>query len=196
MTRPSSEPYSKRRWLPPNNYVDKQTSTSPWMSEPRTSSEAQNPRHDGIRTSSRTSAGKKGLARRCTPPGHLSLEPATHPSEECGHWTKSSTPSVRTTRTCTTPCETTEASNIPSSMAGRSNHYHLPRHEESLASPGSLSSRKRGEVELSLVLTGRSMLSSEAMGHKKIGGNKSSTIGRSWWPRPVHRPITDGRNTR
>jgi hypothetical protein len=67
-------------------------------------------------------------------------------------------------------------------MADHSNHYHLSRREESL---GNLSSRKRGEVELSRALIGRSTLSLEAMGHKKIGGNESSTIGRSWWPRPV-----------
>jgi hypothetical protein len=32
-------------------------------------------------------------------------------------------------------------------MADHSSNYHLPRHEESLASPGSLSSKKRGGVE-------------------------------------------------
>jgi hypothetical protein len=64
-------------------------------------------------------------------------------------------------------------------MADRSSHYHLPRHEESLASLGSLSSRKRGGAELSRALIGRSMSYSETMGHKKTGGNKSSKIGRS-----------------
>jgi hypothetical protein len=64
-------------------------------------------------------------------------------------------------------------------MADRSSHYHLPRREESLASPGSLISRRRGEEELSRALTRRSTSSSEVMGHKKIGGNKSSMIGRS-----------------
>jgi hypothetical protein len=63
-------------------------------------------------------------------------------------------------------------------MADHSSHYHLPRHVESLASPGSLSSRKRGGVELSRALIGRSTLSSEVMGHKKIGDNKSSTTDR------------------
>jgi hypothetical protein len=70
-------------------------------------------------------------------------------------------------------------------MADRSSHYHLPRHEEILASLGSLNSRKRGGVELSRASTGRSTSYSKAMGRKKIGGNKSSTIGKSWWPRPV-----------
>jgi hypothetical protein len=69
---------------------------------------------------------------------------------------------------------------IPSGMADYSSHYRLPCHEESLASPGSLSSRKRGGVELSRALTGRSTLSLEVMGHKKTGGNKSSTTDRFW----------------
>jgi hypothetical protein len=196
-TWPSFEPYSKRRQPPPNNCSGRRTSTSPRMSGPRTSSEAQNPHHPshgGIRTSSRTSAGKKGLARRWTPSARLPLKPAAHPTEECRHWTKYSTPSVRTTRTCATPYRTTDTSNIPSGMADRSSHYHLPYHEESLASLGSLG--KRGGVELSHALTGRSTSYLEAMGHKKIGGNKSSTIDRSWWLRPVLRPLTDGQSTR
>jgi hypothetical protein len=55
-----------------------------------------------------------------------------------------------------------------------------PRHEEGLASLGSLNSRKMGEDELSRALTGRSTLSSEVMEHKKTGGNKSSTADRFW----------------
>jgi hypothetical protein len=77
---------------------------------------------------------------RCIPSGHLPLEPA----EEYEHWTRSSTPSARIIRTCTTPCGTTEISNTPSGMADHSSHYHLPRPEESLAILGSLSSRKVG----------------------------------------------------
>jgi hypothetical protein len=168
------------------------------MNGPRTSSGERNPHHPchgGMRTSSRTGAGRRGLARRCTPSGHLSLEPAAHPEEGYEHWMKSSTPSVRTTRTCATPCGTAETSNITSGMANCSSHYHLSRHEESVTSLGSLSSRKRGEVKLSRALSGRSTLSLEAMGHNKIRVNKSSTTGRSWWPRPVLRPLTDGRNT-
>jgi hypothetical protein len=65
-------------------------------------------------------------------------------------------------------------------MADHSSHYHLPRHEERLASPGNLSSRKMGGVELSRALTGRSTLSLDVMGHKKIGGNKISTTDRFW----------------
>jgi hypothetical protein len=80
-------------------------------------------------------------------------------------------------------------------MADHSSHYHHPLPEESLAILGNLSSRKRREVELSRTLTARSTSYSEAMGHKKAEGNKSSTIGRSWWPRPVVWPLTDGQNT-
>jgi hypothetical protein len=64
-------------------------------------------------------------------------------------------------------------------MAGHSSLYRLPHHEESLASPGSLSSRKGEGVELFHALTGRSMTSSEDTEHKRIGDSKSSTIGRS-----------------
>jgi hypothetical protein len=80
---------------------------------------------------------------------------------------RSSTPSVRITWTCTTPCGTAETSNTSSSMADCSSHYHLPHREESLTSLGSLSSRKRGGVELSHALTGRSTSYSEAMGTRK-----------------------------
>jgi hypothetical protein len=61
-----------------------------------------------------------------------------------GVWTlmKSSTLSVRTTRTCATPYGTAGTSSIPLGMASHSSIYRLPHHEESLASPGSLSSRK------------------------------------------------------
>jgi hypothetical protein len=169
------------------------------MSGPRISSEAQNPRRPcrgGTRTSNQTNAGKRGPVKRCTPPGHLPLEPAAHPAEECEHWMRSSTPSVRITRTCAIRYRTIETSNTLLGMADRSSHYHLSRPEESLASLGSLSSRKSGGVELSRALTGRSTSYSEAMGHKKAECNKSSMIDRSLWPRIVLRPLTDGRNTR
>jgi hypothetical protein len=55
---------------------------------------------------------------------------------------RSSTPSVRITRTCAIPYRTTETSNTPSGMADRSSHYHLPRHEESLVSLGSLAAEE------------------------------------------------------
>jgi hypothetical protein len=128
--------------------------------------------------------------------GHLPLEPAAHPAEECEHWTRSSTPSVCITRTCATPCETAKTSNTTLGMTDRSSHNHLPRHEESLTSLGSLISRKRGGVELSHALTHWSTSYLEAMWHKKVGGNKSSTIDRSWWPRSVLRPLTDSQNKR
>jgi hypothetical protein len=124
-------------------------------------------------------AGRRGLARRCTLPGRVPLEPTAHPAVGYGHWLKSTTPSVHTTRTCATPCETVETSSTPSGTADHSSLYHLPRHEESLASPGSLNSRKGGGVEFSHVLTGRSTSSSEVMGHKNTEDNKSSTTDRS-----------------
>jgi hypothetical protein len=58
-------------------------------------------------------------------------------------------------------------------MADHSSHYHLLRSEESLASLGNLSSRKRGEMELSHELTERSTSYSEAMWHKKQEATKA-----------------------
>jgi hypothetical protein len=52
-------------------------------------------------------------------------------------------------------------------MADHSSLYHLPHHEEGLASPGSLSNQKGEGVEHSHALTGRSMSSSEDMGHMR-----------------------------
>jgi hypothetical protein len=144
-SRPSSEPYSKKHQPPPNNCSGRRTSTSLLMNGPRTLSGARNPCHlrrGGMQISSRIGAGRRSLARRCTPLGHLPLEPATHPAEGYRHWMKSSTPSVCTTRTCATPCRTAETSSTPSCTTDHSSRYRLPRHEESLASPGSLSSRK------------------------------------------------------
>jgi hypothetical protein len=115
------------------------------------------------------------------PPDHPSHVPEGHPVEASGHWTTSSTPSAHTTRTCATPCETAETSRIPLGMADHSSLYHLPHHEEGLASPGSLTSRKGEGVEHSHTLTGKSTSSSEDMGRRRIEGSKSSTTDRSWW---------------
>jgi hypothetical protein len=152
------------------------------MSGPGTSSEVQNlhhPRHCVTRTNNLTGAGRRGLARRCTPPGHPSLEPTVRPTEVYKHWMKSSMPSARTTRTCATPYGTAGTSSIPSGMAGHSSLYRLPHREESLASPGSLSSSKGEGAELFHALTRRSMSSSEGTEHKKTGDNKISTTGES-----------------
>jgi hypothetical protein len=124
--------------------------------------------------------------------GHLPLGPTVHPAEGYRHWMKSLTPSVRTTRTCATTCGTTGTSSTSSGMTDYSSRYRLPRHEESLASLGSLSSRKRGGVELSCALIERSMLSLKVKGHKKTEGNKSSTTDWSWWPPPVPHLLTGG----
>jgi hypothetical protein len=66
-------------------------------------------------------------------------------------------------------------------MVDRSSLYHLPLHEEGLASPGDLSNRKGEEVEHSRALTGRSTSSSEDTGRRKTKGNRSSTTDRYWW---------------
>jgi hypothetical protein len=80
--------------------------------------------------------------KRSMPPDHPSLVPKVHPTEASGHWMTSLMPSARITRICATPCGTAETSIIPSGMADRSSLYHLPHHEEGLASPDGLSNRK------------------------------------------------------
>jgi hypothetical protein len=71
MTRPSSEPYCKRRRLPPSSCSGKLTSTSPPTNELRTSSEEQSlhRRHpDATRTNNPTNVGRRGLVKKSTPP--------------------------------------------------------------------------------------------------------------------------------
>jgi hypothetical protein len=110
------------------------------------------------------------------PPG-----PRGHPVEASGHWMTSFTPSARITRTCATPYETVGTSSTPSDTANHSSLYHLPHHEEGLASPGSLSNQKGEGAEHSHALTERSMSSSEDMGRRRTEDNRSSMTGRSWW---------------
>jgi hypothetical protein len=181
MTRPSSKPYYRKRRSPLNSCFEKQTSTSPLTNRLRTSSGERNlcHQHRGVmRTSNPTSVGRRGLVKRSMPPDHLSLMPEVHPAEASGHWTTSSMPSACITRICATPCGTIETSSIPSGMADRSSLYHLPHHEEGLASPGGLSNRKGEGVEHSLALTGRSTSSSEDTGHRRTEGSRSSTTDR------------------
>jgi hypothetical protein len=99
--------------------------------------------------------------RTCTPPDHLSLEPVVRPTEVYGRWTKSSTPSARTTRTCATPYGTSRISSTPLDTTDHSSLYRLPHREEGLAKPGSLSNKKEEEAEHSHALIGRSTSSSE-----------------------------------
>jgi hypothetical protein len=132
--------------------------------------------------------------RRSTLPDHPSLVPEGHPVEASGHWTTSSTPSARTTRTCATPYETARTSSTPLEMADRSSLYHLPHHEEGLASPGSLNNQKGEGVEHSHALTGRSTSSSEATDRKRTEGNRSSMTSRSWRQPPVPQFLISGQN--
>jgi hypothetical protein len=133
--------------------------------------------------------------KRSTPLEHPSLVPEVHLAEASGHWMTSSMPSARITRICATPCRTAETSSIPSGMTDRSSLYHLPHHEEGLASPGNLSNRKGDEVEHSHASTGRSTSSSEDTGRKKTKGSRSSTTDRYWWQPPVPPPPIGGQNT-
>jgi hypothetical protein len=115
--------------------------------------------------------------------------------EANGHWTTSSTPSSHTTRTCTTPCGTARTSSTPSGMADCSSLYHLPHHEEGLASPDSLSNQKGEGVEHSRVLIGRSTSSSKDTSRRRTEGSKSSTTGRSWRQPPVPQLPIGGQST-
>jgi hypothetical protein len=132
MTRLLSEPYYRRHRLPPSSCSGKLTSTSPLTSELRTSSEerSQHQRHrDATRTSSPTSVGRRGLAKKSTLPDHLPLVPEEDLVEANARWTTSSTPSARTTRTCATAFGTVETSSTPSGTANPSNLYLLPRRQ-------------------------------------------------------------------
>jgi hypothetical protein len=129
-------------------YTNFRTLQSPLTNGLRTSSGERNLRHQHhgvMRTSNPTSVGRRGPVKRSMPPDHPSLVPEVHPVEASGHWTTSSMPSARITRICATPCGTIETSSIPSGMADRSSLYHLPHHEEGLASPAaSAAERGRG----------------------------------------------------
>jgi NADH:ubiquinone oxidoreductase subunit len=169
------------------------------MNVTRTSSEEQSrlrPRHGVTRASKPTSAGRRGLAKKFMPLDHPSLVPEGHPVEANEHWTTSSTPSARTTRTCVILFGTAETSRIPSGMANPSNLCHLPHHEEDPENLDNLNSRKGEEAEHSRVSTEKSMSSSVDTGRKRARGSRSSTIVRYWWWAPVLSPRIDGLNTR
>jgi hypothetical protein len=158
MTRPSSEPYYRRRLLPPSICSGKPTSTSPPTNELKTSSEEQNLHQwhrDATQTSNPTNVGRRGLEKRSTPPDHPPLAPEEDPAEENTRWTTSSTPSARTTRTCATPSGTAGTSSTPSGTADHSNLYRRPCLEEHLENLDSPNSRKEEETEHFHALTGR-----------------------------------------
>jgi hypothetical protein len=179
MTRLSIEPYYKKRRPLPNSCLGRRTSTSPPMNVPRTSSKERSPlrpHHGAIRTSKPTSAGRRGLAKKSMPLDHPSLVPEGHLAEANEHWTTSSTPSARTTRICVILFRTVEIPSTPSEMAGPSNLYHLPHHEEDPENLDNLSSRKGEEAELSHASIEKSTSSLVDTGRKRTKGSRSSTI--------------------
>jgi hypothetical protein len=181
MTRLSSEPYYRRRRLLPRSCSGKPTSTSPPTSGPRTSSEEQSPHrqhHDATRTSNPTNAGRRGLAKKCTPPDHLPLAPEEDLAEASARWMTSSMPSARTTRTCATLFVTAGTSSTPSGTTDPSNLYLLLRRGEDQMNHDNPISRRREEDELSRALTGRSTSFSVDTGRMRTKGNKSSTTAR------------------
>jgi hypothetical protein len=82
--------------------------------------------------------------RKFTPPDHPPLAPKEDLAEANIHWTTSSTPSARTTKTCATPSGTAETSSTPWGTADPSNLCHLPHHEEDLENLDNLNSRRGG----------------------------------------------------
>jgi hypothetical protein len=110
------------------------------------------------------------------------------------HWTTSSTPNVRTTRTCATPSGTAETLSSPSGTADPSNLCHLPHHKEDPENLDNPSSRKE-EAEHSCASMEKSTSSSVDMGCKRARGSRSSTTVRYWWRPPVLPPRIDGPNT-
>jgi hypothetical protein len=184
MTRPSSGPYCRRRHLPPSSCSGKPTSTTLLMNELKTSLEERSlhQRHrDATRTSNPTNVGRRGLAKKSTPPDHPPLAPEEDLAEANIHWTTSSTHNARTIRTCATPSGTAGTSSSPLGTADPSNLYHLPHLEEHPENLDSPNDRKGEEAEHSRASTGKSMSSSADMGRRKARGNRSSTTVRYWW---------------
>jgi hypothetical protein len=199
MTRPSSEPYYKKRRPLLNSCSRRRTSTSPPMNVPRTSSEERSrlrPRHGATRTSKPTNAGRRGLTKKSMSLDHPSLVPEGHPAEANEHWTTSSMPNARTLRICVILFGTAEISSTPLGMADPSNLYHLPNHEEDLENLDNLSSRKEEEAERSRMSMEKSTSSSADTGRRRTRGSRSSPIVRYWWRPPVLPPRIDGPNTR
>jgi hypothetical protein len=200
MTRPSSEPYCRKRRLPPSSCSGKPTSTSPSTSELKTSLGERSPHrqhHNVTRTSNPTNARRRDRAKKCTPPDHLPLAPGEDLAEVSARWTTSSTPSAHTTRTCATPFGNAGTSSTPSGTADPSNLYLLLRRGEDQKNHDNPSSRrKEEEEEPSHALTGRSTSSSADTDRRRAEGNKSSTIARYWWQLPVLPLRTGGRSTR
>jgi hypothetical protein len=199
MTRPSSEPYCKKRRLPPRSYSGKPTSTSPPTNELRTSSEEQSlhRRHrDATRTNNPTNIGTRGLVKKSTPPDHPPLALEEDLAEVNVHWTTSSTPSARTTKTCATPSGTAETSSTTWGTTDPSNLCHLPHHEEDLENLDNLNSRRGEEAGRSHASMEKSTSSSTDTDRRKVRGNRSSMAVRYWWRPPALPPRIDGPNTR
>jgi hypothetical protein len=182
MTRPSSAPYYRKRQLPPSSYSGKPTSTSLPTNGLGTSSEERSQhrqRHDATRTSSPTSVGRRGLAKKFTPPDHPPLAPGEDLVEANARWTTSSTLSARTTRTCATPFETAEISSTPLGTVDLSSLYLLLRRGED-QNHDNPSNGRREDMEPSHASTERSTSSSADMDRRRTRDNKSSTIAKYW----------------
>jgi hypothetical protein len=192
MTRPSSEPYCRRRRLPPSSCSGKPTSTSPPTNELRISSEEQSlhrQHHDATRTNNPTNVGRRGLMKKSTLPDHPPLAPEEDLAEVNVRWKTSSTPNARTTRTCATPSGTAETSSTLWGTTDPSNLCHLSHHEEDLENLDNLNSRRgrrrgvparrqRSKRHLRRTWVARNQEAAEAL-------RPSDTGGDHWSSRPV-----------
>jgi hypothetical protein len=110
--------------------------------------------------------------KKSTPPDRPLLAPEEELAGANSHWTTSSMPSARTTRTCATPSRTVETSSTPWGTVDPSNLYHLPHHEEDLENLDNPNSRRGEDAEHSRALMGKSTSSSADMGRKKARGTQ------------------------
>jgi hypothetical protein len=200
MTRPSSEPYYRRRRLPPSSCSGKLTSTSPPTNELRTSSEEQSLHRwhrDVTRTNNPTNIGRRGLVKKSTPLDHPLLAPKEDLAEANVRWTTSSTPSACTTRTCATPSGTTETSSTPWGTTDPSNLCHLPHHEEDLENLDNPNSRRgrrqsipahrrRGQRHLRRTWVSRKQEATKAQRPLDTGGDHWSSCPVSMVRTPDH----------
>jgi hypothetical protein len=134
--------------------------------------------------------------RKSTPLDHPPLAPEEDLVEENVHWTTSSMPSARTTKTCATPSGTAETSSTPWGTTDPSNLGHVPHHEEDLENLDNLNNRRGEEAERSRALMEKSTSSLADMDRRKVRGDRSSTTVRYWWRPPALSPRIDGPSTR
>jgi hypothetical protein len=107
---------------------------------------------------------------------------------------RSSTPSVCTKGRFATLYETVGTSRTLLGTTDRSNRYHLPHHEES-PKPSQPQQQGGGYGGAFPCINREFNVIFRGMERRKTGGNRSSPIGRSWWPPTVPQPRIGGQST-